>query len=55
MKIIKYCKRYLLEQGFSYFIYFILSLIMAVIGLCLPILTGKFIDNLIFRDRKSVV
>ncbi len=50
MKIIKYCKRYLLEQGFSYFIYFILSLIMAVIGLCLPILTGKFIDNLIFRN-----
>lgn len=50
MKIIKFCKDYLLKQGLSYGLYFILSLGISAIGLYTSILSGQFIDNLISQN-----
>lgn len=47
MRIVKFCKCYLLKEKITYIIFIILSILMTGIGIYLSILTGNFLDSLI--------
>lgn len=53
MKIFKLFKAYMLEYKFSFFAYLFINLFISIINIVVPLISGKFIDNLTSMKSKS--
>lgn len=52
MNLFKFCRKYIYEYKFMFYIYVIINIVSSTIGLYIPIITGKFIDNL--SNKKDI-
>ncbi len=44
----KFCMKYIKQHNFIFYIYIFINIVMGFIGIIMPMLNGKFIDNIVY-------
>ncbi len=55
MKIFNFCKKYIFKYKGLFIIYILLNIFMGILGIVIPLLTGKIVDNLTYIKSKEVL
>lgn len=47
----KFCMKYVKQHSFKFYIYIFMNVAMGLIGIAMPIIYGKFIDNIVYEKN----
>ncbi len=47
----KFCMKYIKQRSFKFYIYVFMNIAMGLIGIVMPIIYGKFIDNIVYEKN----
>lgn len=55
MKVFKFCKNFIFKYKGLFSFYILLNIIIGIIGIIIPLLTGKIVDNLTYTKNKELL